>query len=198
MLGLRNINPMVRAIGTMGAVAAMVTGVTFAATGQTTNVTLTSAKLTTSTPALRIAAARGEENECGYGSSTATGWTVTGQNGEKVLVPGDSSAPFHFCLNNTGQAPLALTVNSFNVVGNPAQLAQNVTISFKCYDTTTGRSSGGSQNLVWMQGHPALIDPNLPIGGRDQCQATATLSSSYTAEGANLMFDLNFTGTSLS
>ena len=99
---IRKISPMVRAVGTMGAVAAVVGGITFAQIPSNT-VKLTDNTLTSGTAALAI----GATNTCPTGDTASTpGMSFTN------LQPTVASGAFTFCLQNTGNVPLNLTINT--------------------------------------------------------------------------------------
>src|SRR6185295_12572971 len=95
MLSLRKINPMARAVGTMGVVAVMVGAVTFAQF-QTNNVTLAANSVSVDTSVLRIW-------DGGTWSTSAPGFT----NSNLTL---NTEGPKHaFFLQNLQNAPLALS-----------------------------------------------------------------------------------------
>jgi hypothetical protein len=99
MFKLRKISPMVRSIGTMGAVAAIVGGVTFAQL-QSSPVTLTSNTITTSAN-LKISSDGGHT----WGAS-ATGFTFNG------MVPGGQPSDSHtFYIKNVGPTPVELSMS---------------------------------------------------------------------------------------
>lgn len=184
MLSLRNINPMVRAIGTMGAIAALVGGITFAAE-QSTAVTLSPNTLTSSTAALAI----GADNSCPGGDTTSTpGITAT-------LVPGVTSSGFNFCLNNTGNIPLSITAQiPTTFATNPTTNVPptDVTLTLNC--PTIGTLSG---TLDQYNGSAVSFPGGqLPVGSPIECTETAELSSSYTGTGNQTVtpFAIDFVG----
>ena len=173
---------MARAVGTMGAIAALVGGVTFAATGLTSNtVALTPNDLTTASATLAI----GAGTNCPAGNTTAT----TGlQDGS--LAPGGSTA-VPFCLDNTSTVPMIVSVS----------IPQNLTGSTAAQDTTLNITCGTSGTLstslsAWSNGTTFAFPNTLPATTIDDCTATATLSSSYGGAGGETIpqFDINFTG----
>jgi len=182
MLKLRHINPMVRAIGTMGAVAALVGGVTFAQ--QTSNtVMLTDNTITSSTASLQIA-----NTACGDtapGTTTATGMSINS------LAPGGTSSPFTFCLWNAGTADLDVSVTSPTNFSTSAIPAADVTLNFTCGATT-------DSVLLSALGTATVVDDNpLTAASGQTCTVTATLNSSYTGTGGSVTpFELDFAGTS--
>ena len=182
MLGLRKINPLVRAIGTVGAIAALVGGVTFALNTSNT-VALTPNDLTTATASLGI----------GAGTSCPTSNTSTTGLQDPSLAPGGSTS-VPFCLDNTGGVPLVVSVS----------IPQDLTTSTAAQDTTLtitcpieGTLSTTLSN--WSNGASFAFPNQLPFstGNVDNCTATAALSTSYTGSGGEAIqaFSINFTGT---
>lgn len=178
MLSLRNINPMVRSIGTMGAVAALVGGITFASLTSNT-VALTPNDMTTGTASLLI----------GNASCTGLGTSTTGLQ-DSALAPG-SSATVTFCLDNTGSVPLTLTASiPQNLSGSTA--AAYTTLNIVCGNEGTLALSNSTLS-AWSGG----AFPNaLANGALDTCTATATLSNSYPGAGGEAIpaFTVNFVG----
>jgi hypothetical protein len=195
MLHLHKINPMVRAIGTMGAVAGLVAGITFAQIPSNT-ATLTDNTLDSATATLGI----GLDATCTTPLSTQTGMDFTN------LLPGVASSPFNFCLDNTGGAtagtPLNVTVSTPTTSAGTIPFS-DVTLAITCgvggvddnsqvnFSTTlntlntptslSGNALNNSTNNVWT------------------CQATAKLNSSVTTSGGVVTpFELDFVGTSAS
>jgi len=181
MLSIRKINPMVRAIGTMGAITALVGAVTFAQF-QSNTVALTDNSVSTNTAALKIQ----DGTTCSNPGTSDTGMTVTNLN------PGSSSDPFAFCLDNTGTTSLALSTGiptSFNGSTVPPSA---VTLNIDC--GVGGTFSGTLSSLNVTQ---ALTDSNLPTGITD-CTASVTLSPSYNGSGGSVVpFELDFSGTQI-
>jgi hypothetical protein len=181
-LNLRNINPMIRAIGTMGAVAALVGGVTFAAQSSNT-VMLTDNTLASSTAALAISSGAA----CGTTAPTAT--TAAGMNFNS-LVPGTASAAFSFCLWNSGTSDLGVSVTSPTDFSTSAIPADDVALNFTCGTTT-------DSVLLSALGTASVVDAGpLAAGTGQSCTVTATLNSSYTGSGGTVTpFELDFSGT---
>jgi hypothetical protein len=96
MQRVRTINPVLRAVGIIAAVAVLVTSVTFAALQS--QATLTDSSVSTASVNLLIW--DGDSFE-----STAPGFTITN------LVPGDGSDPNMFYFKNSGGATMDLTVH---------------------------------------------------------------------------------------
>lgn len=99
-----NINPVLRAVGVISAVAVLVGGVTFAALQSRT--TLTNNTISTASAGLEIW--DGEEFE-----RTAPGFDVTG------LVPGQGSGENFFYLRNSGEADMNITARVPRVPERP-------------------------------------------------------------------------------
>lgn len=210
MLNLRNINPMVRAVGTMGAVSALVGGITFAQLTSNT-VALSDNQLSTASAHLKI----GLVSDVTGGSGTAPmSATVNGTDqtttpstcdnakngsvqgfdliGSKGLAPGGTSDPLNFCLENTGGTPLDLTAAIPQAVftGDQGIPADDVTLTMTCDNGGTA-----SDTLDQFDGTNAL--GMLAAGASTDCQATLMLSPSFTNTTKETLpnFDIQFVGT---
>lgn len=244
MLHLRNINPMVRAVGVMGAVGALVGGITFAQLTSNT-VALSSNTLSTGSVNLEIGALGNRNHQSSsdingvnndnnttndntnntssdvttentLGSSdvntsnntnnnnrnntcnnttngTIPGFNLTGANG---LLPGVQSKQLNFCLKNTSNVPLDLTVaipdTPFtNTTGlQPSDVTLNIacgtgstSTTLDVYNSTTTESLG-----------------TLNANSSTNCRATVTLSNTVTVTNTESLpsFDIEFTGTTTS
>lgn len=182
MLSIRKINPMARAIGTMGVVAAVVGGITFAQIPSNT-VTLTDNTITSESAALTIGL--GGEG-CSGNGSTQTGMAVTG------LAPGATSTPpFLFCLTNTGSGNLAVSMDTPTVFGGSIPPG-DITLNLTCGGTTT------NETLSSLISTPVVADSSLASGATDLCNATVTLNGGYTGNGGSITpFELDFTGSTI-
>jgi len=181
MISLRSINPMVRAVGTMGAVAALVGGITFASLTSNT-VALSPNTLTSATAHLLIGGTNG--NGCA-GATTGPQAGMTFK-----MVPGVTSEPFPFCLKNDGDVPLDITtaIPQAALVGSPISPA-DVTLDMTC---ANGGSSHGTLNQ-YTGGTPLGSIDN---GESTDCTATVTLSPSFSGPGTTVnSFDIQFVGT---
>lgn len=177
MLSLRKINPMARAIGTMGAVAALAGGITFANLN-TNTVALSPNTLTSATASLQIGS-----NSQAFSDTSVTGITAT-------LTPG-VSVPFTFYLKNNGQSNMNITANVPTNVSGSTVPASDITLSFDC--------GGGPVTFTldqWAAGSAAIPGNPLTAGSTWTCTETATLSSSYTGSGGQAVtpFDVDFVG----
>lgn len=184
MISIHKINPMARAIGTMGVVAAVVGGITFAQTGLTSQtVALSPNNLSTATAGLYIAAGNTCNGEGGSGDTTAT----TGLQ-DSSLIPGGSAATVSFCLDNTGGVPLNVTA-SIPQVPISGVAASDTTLTVTC--NTEGTLSATLSN--W---GPGTFSTPILAGTYDNCTASAALSNSYTGVGGDVIpqFDINFIG----
>jgi hypothetical protein len=169
---------MVRSIGTMFAVAAVVGGVTFA--GLKSNVVaLKGNSVSTPTAALLI-------SNGGTYQDSVSGFNFT-------LTPGIPSSPFTFYIDNTGTIPLTLTASIANEAspylgGDP--IAQNTTLSITC------TTEGGPLSATLSTWGPGTFGNALPAGAIDKCTATATLASDYSGSGGGTTptFDVDFVG----
>jgi hypothetical protein len=198
MLKLYKISPMVRAVGTMGAVAALVGGITFALGGQQSPpVTLSDTTVATETAGLGIADGACATDTLPTSSDiTASGDTITN------LAPGVASTDFDFCLANTGSAPQDITFNSSSVITATGDLTtSDVTLNVTCTPTGTGIGATASLVLDTLGATPNTVTTGLGIapGSYDNCTESATLGSTYTGTGGSLSgFDLDFMGTTTS
>jgi hypothetical protein len=196
MFSIRKISPMVRAVGTMGAVAALVGGITFAQLSSSP-VTLTNDTLDSATASLGI----GLSTSCTTSSNTQTGMDFTN------LLPGVASSPFAFCLTNTGGAstgtPLNLTISTPTTdnIGNIP--FGDVTLAVTCggAGTDDGSAVNFSATLSSINNNPTSLSgnalSNTPGSNVWTCQATATLANSVTTSGGTVTpFELDFVGTS--
>lgn len=181
MFSIRNINPVVRAVGTMGAVAALVGGVTFA-TLNSNQVALGPNTLTAATTKLAI----GPTN-CGTTAQTQAGFTGV------TLSPGQSST-VSFCLDNTNGTPLNLTSSVLSSAGDATALTTSSETSATTLVVDCG-SLGTASGTLDSFSDQAFANP-LAANTAINCTATATLSSSYSGTGAAIpSFDVVFTGT---
>jgi hypothetical protein len=180
---IRNINPMVRAVATMGAIAALVGGVTYADLTSNT-VKLTPNNLVSATAAIAI----GAGTSCpGGDTSQTTGFTTA-----SPLVPGGSPVTTSFCLHNTGNVNLLV---SASIPTDPTgTAASDTTLSITC-NSNQGSLVSNSQTLASFA-TTAFTNP-LPAGAIDNCTASASLKSSYTGSGGEAIptFEIDFAGT---
>jgi hypothetical protein len=179
-MSIKHINPMVRAVATMGAIAALVGGVTFAAL--TSNaVALTPNNMTVASASLVI----GPGPDCTDVVATST----TGLH-ESALTPGASATPVSFCIKNTGGVPLNLSAvipEAITLATDTA--AQNITFGINC-------GTYGSPTTTLSSWSPETFGGGaLPAGATVDCSATASLASTYT-EGGHVVpgFSVQFTG----
>ncbi|GEM_PF-1622949 len=215
MLNLRNINPMVRAVGTMGAVAALTTGITFAQLTSNT-VALSSNTLSTGSANLEIGAVGSHHNNnntdnttggtsgplsndttMGGGSCTHStngtipGFNLTGSNG---LLPGVQSDPLKFCLKNTSDVPLVLTAT---IPDDPFTTTAGLQPSDITLAITCGTGSASATLDAYNNTTSTESLGTLDANSSTNCQATVELNSSATITGTESLpsFDIEFTGT---
>ena len=175
MFSIRKINPMVRAVGTMGAIAAVVGGVTFAAL-QTNTAALTNNTLTSGTPLLQIS-----NNNSTYGNSAA------GIN--DTLNPGIPKS-FTFYLKNNDVNPLTITANIPTSLAGSTILPSAVTMALDC----NGHSSV-SYTLDQWAGGSAAIPGTIPANTAVICHEVLTLDSTYGDTGNSVVpYNINFVG----
>lgn len=192
MLSIRKINPMARAIGTMGVVAGLVGVVTYAATVNANPVSLTNNDLEVGTASLVI----GLTQNCSDGNHTSVqGMTVTD------MVPGSTSSPYAFCIGNDGNIPLNLTAIIPSTVTATGTIDPNdVSLHFLC--GVGGANTGAvdvTKTLVELQS--AQTFGGSPLNNSTNnvytCQVTAHLASSaVVSSGAKINpFSVQFNGT---
>ena len=192
MLGVHKINPMVRAIGTMGAVAALVGGITFAQAFNSNTVKLTDN--TISTPSLGLAVSAPVGDTCpavGAASWTTSmpGMTITNLNGTQTYT---------FCLENTsdtGSGPMSVIMTSPSAITTTGSLADtDVTLNVACGSTATPGAGGTLDTFNTTDGY--VVDSSFAQGTVDTCTATATLNSGYSGSGGSVNpFELDFVGS---
>lgn len=118
MLGIRSISPVMRAIFVIGAVAALVTSITFAALND--SVSLTGNTLSTTNANLQI-----------Y-DFTIPDWAETAEGFDfDDLVPGVYSDPENFYLRNNGGVDLDLGVKAENFVVQNGVAGEDITLKFE-------------------------------------------------------------------
>jgi hypothetical protein len=175
-------SPIARAVGVMGATAALVTGVTFA--NLTSNaVAISPNTITTAGASLTISA--GIKNVV-TGACAGTGTTTPGITAHS-LAPGSSTNIVPFCLGNTGDVNMSITASiTPNLSASVA--AQSTTLTVTCGDALVGTLS------TW---GPATFTTNIAAHTAENCTAQATLSSSYSGTASEVIpsFDVNFVGT---
>lgn len=197
MLSIRNINPMVRAIGTMGAVAALVGGITFAQIPSNT-VTLQNNTLVDATASLGI----GLTQNC----TDETLGPVDGMDFTN-LQPTVTSPNFDFCLDNTGGAStgapmyITMSVPSGAFTGSTIN-ANDITLGVSC---GVGGSYTGvvsySGSLGGLSTTPVQLSTT-PLSNASNnvwsCEANVTPDSSVTTSGGSITpFSIDFAGTTV-
>jgi hypothetical protein len=179
MLKLSNINPVARAVGTMGAIAAIVGGVTFAAL-QSNTVALTPNTLTTGSAELAIS-----DTNCTTGTTT----TTTAGFNNATLVAG-TPVSVNFCMVNKGDVPLTM----FSII--PQDLSTSTAAAHTDLKVTCETIGSAEGNLNTWSSYKQFDGSNLAAGEDVNCTATATLDNSYTGSGNEAIpaFSVNFIG----
>lgn len=181
MINIRKISPLVRAIGTMGAVAAIAGGITFAQLTSNT-VALSPNTLTTDTASILIGTGI-TDTTCDNAGDTAPGVVATS------FKPGDPATTVNFCLDNTSDFSQTLTANIPQTpMNSDAAAATTFTITCTIEGTLTSNLN------TW---GPGTFANPLPANTSDACTASAALSGSYTGSGVSTIpgFVVNFVGT---
>ena len=177
MLSLSKINPLARAIGTMGAIAGLVGAVTFANL-QSNTVALSPNTLTSATANLQIG-----NNAEAFNNTSVSGITAT-------LTPGTPSS-FTFYLKNNGQSNMNITAHVPTDFSTSPIPASDITLSFDC-----GSGPVTFTLDAWAAGSAAIPGNPLGAGSTWTCSETATLASSYGGPGGQAVtpFDVDFVG----
>jgi predicted ribosomally synthesized peptide with SipW-like signal peptide len=187
------LNPVVRATGIIGATAALVTGVTFAALSS--SATLTNNTIATGTAGLQVSSDGGTTF-----SNLEDGFAFTG------IVPGlTASGDKNFQLKNTGSTDLTV---SAKLDGAPAWTTDpvlasvdntKVNVEFACTDTSATPYGVTTTVAALVLGNVALTGDTLAVGDTATCtvevsmDAAAFSGSSATSD----QFDIVFTGEAL-
>jgi hypothetical protein len=207
MISLRNINPLLRATGVIGAVAALVTGITFAQLSASASLTNTSEN--TASAGLNI------WNGSAY-ASTAPGFTITG------LIPG-TGVNENVYLQNSGGLPEAITATVPTLPTSSGFSGwSNATVSITAQDTScidppgfvenspTAPSSGSvftvNTNLADLSSGQVILPCTMNAGDSGNSGVPGTsgnydfhfdiAESSVTGSSASIgAFNINFTGT---
>lgn len=185
MLKLHKINPAARAVGTIGVVAALIGGVTFASL-QSNAVAISPNEVTTGTASLQIAAPDnvGGCSNAAFGTANVPGFNVPHFTSET------NPTPIAFCLKNSGDVALKLT-------GSIPQDVSGATASaYTTLDVNCVRS--GEQSAVLNAWHPNgfIFTGTINAGDTDFCTAKLTLDPSYPGNGGETIpaFSIQFVG----
>jgi hypothetical protein len=192
MQNIRNINPVLRATGIIAVVAALVTGITFAALQS--QATLTNSTIASATADLQI---DNTDNGSGF-SNTDTGYAFTG------VVPGgadSNTGNFQLKNNSTGGADLSIdvqvpTLPTWTVVPAGPVVNADVDVIISC--TGTLGVFGVTTDLVSINAGPvALTGANLDNGDTATCTVKISMdATAFTGTNASSTnFDFVFTGT---
>lgn len=178
MFSIRKINPMVRAIGTMGAVAAVVGGVTFASL-QSNTVALARNRITTGSASLAIGS--------GANCTNTTGTNAPGFN-VPDLTPGAAPRTLDFCLANNSDVPLRITGNIPQDLSGSAAAART-TLSISC----NGLGTRSGTLVGWHNGR-TFTGGTLAAGDDTRCTASVSLASTFTGNETIPTFAIDFVG----
>jgi hypothetical protein len=168
-----------RAIAVIGATGALIAGVTYAKLTSNT-VLLASNTLASASAGLAI----GAGTDCSNNSNQTTPGFASVK-----LVPGVASSPVAFCLKNTGDVPMDMTVQNLSPFAG-SLAASEVTLNVVC--PSIGTITKTLDNFTSAQAFSA----KLASGATDNCSATATLVSSHSGVGGESInsFGLTFVG----
>ena len=172
----------VRAVGVIGATAAIVVGATFAAFTSNT-ASLTNNTLASATADLQV------QSTSGSFSTTDAGMNFS------ALLPGVASSPFTFYLKDNGSADLNVTASIPESLSSSTIPLNDVTLTF----TNVTETGSVSYTLDQLNNGQVMAlpgaSPQLTPGNFDQYSVTATLDNSLTTSGTVTPFTLNFVGT---
>jgi hypothetical protein len=193
MLRTYHINPLARAIGVIGVVAALVAATTYAALQDTA--TLTNNTIASATADLQISNTTGDPPVCGTPSNTATGFNFVG------IVPGGADSQTEtFCLHNAGTADLSIAVNvptapTWTVLPGGSVDNAQVDVTISCDATTDFAVTDTLQNII--AGNVALTAGSLLDGETAICSVFVSMDAgAFTGSSASSTdFDFVFTGT---
>lgn len=194
MISIRKISPMVRAIGTMGAVAAIAGGITFAQLTSNT-AALDANSIDSGTASLQIS------TDNATWADTATGFTFTG------VVPGGAVSPNQtFYIKNNGTTDLTLNAQ---INQQPTWTGGTVTNSLVFLSVTCVSQTTGPTVTLGYPGNDMVTLANgigtdftggvINAGDQDTCTANVSMGSgAYAGSGVteNNAFNLDLTGTS--
>ncbi|HSW84997.1 MAG TPA: hypothetical protein VLF79_00070 [Candidatus Saccharimonadales bacterium] len=191
MFRLRNINPMARAIGTMGAVAALVGAVTFAQL-QTNTVTLAANEMDVTSDVLRI-------SNGGAFSTSVPGFSNTS------LVVGNEGPKQAFYFQNLANANLSI---SADIPDSPTISGLNpALVHIKFYDKD-GSTVLANTTFASLNAAPVALSGQLDANAQGNGGISGTEGNYFytitvdpaavTGSPANIpSFDLDFSGTSI-
>jgi hypothetical protein len=179
----KNLLAIARAVAVVGATGALLVGATHAAF-TSAPVSLTNNTLASATAALQVQSTSGN-----FGATDA------GMN-FPALLPGVTSSPFTFYLNDSGSSNLDVTASIPEDLDSGSIPPGDVTLEFTnvteggaTASYTLGQMENGNQFAL-----PGTT-PQLTPGNFDTYQVTATLAGSVTTPGTVPAFTLNFVGT---
>jgi hypothetical protein len=188
MKSIIKFNPMTRAVMVIASIAALVTGVTFAALQS--QATLTDNTIASGTAGLLI---NNTENG-GDEGATDTGFLFAG------VVPGGSASDSHtFTLHNTGTTPMTIKVGmpalpTWTVTPSGTVDNTKVAVNINCTGPTLALAD--TVQNIWFSN--STMSGTLAPNETAVCSANITMdAAAFTGEKATANnFDLTFTGTS--
>jgi hypothetical protein len=163
MRSIRHLNPMVRATGVIGAVAILVTGVTFAALNN--QASMLDSSVTAESAALRV-----DNDEDGTFTITEDGLHFTN------LVPGTPSDPETFAVQNVSSGAVDVHVR---IAAEPDALPDGVSPTELTF-TFTPSPSGSTVNATWAEltsENGKLLLADLSADGTQEYNVTVTLAN---------------------
>jgi hypothetical protein len=132
-------------------------------------------------------------------SGSIRGFNLTGSNS---LQPGVTSSPIGFCLRNTTNSPMALTVaipdNPFRNVSSNGLQPNDVTLRITC--NNGGSSTDTLDDYVTANNSSAKTLGSLSANRSTNCQTPVRLNNNANTSGSQTLpsFDIEFTGTTTS
>ncbi len=177
--------PMLRAVGVLGVIGVLVTGVTFSVL-QSQQATLTGNTISSASADLRIG------TSASTFSASRTGFSF------QDIVPGGPAMPvdgYTFYLKNYGTAPLAIkaAIGSIPVNASNVDLSK-VTISLTRTDGSAQQAQTATLQAL-VDGGTAMVDPILPSAVAQYKLRVSMAADAFTGTGASISgIDLVFSG----
>lgn len=190
----QRINPVMRAILVIGAVAALVTSVTLAALQS--QATLTDNSISSATAGLLVD---------GSDENTTPTASEAGFNFENLIPGAEYSAPETFMLSNTGSAPLSITV--YSTPGTSSEVVDKNKVHVKITNTMgtedTADDVSDEYTLAELETIfnplPGVSTPDsLAAGETENFEIAVKIDESISGDGFTFDgFDLVFTGSAV-
>ncbi len=188
-ISLQRVNPVARAAMVIGAVMALVTGITFAAL--TSTATLTNNTISSATADLQVSADGGTT----FGNNVVSSFNFSG------IVPGgapSANSSFKLKNNGTGNMSVALMIpaaTTFTVTPSGTVDKTKVDLAVACTTPTLSVTD----TLANLEAGNVAVTGTLAAGETADCTVNASMDAdAFTGSGAtSSAFTLQFTGTAI-